>query len=59
MLGVTRPSVSVAAHTLQIAGLIRYRRGEVTVLDREGLEESACECYAAVRNEYERLLPRS
>jgi len=56
MLGVSRPSVSVAAYTLQMAGLIRYRRGEITVLDREGLEESACECYAAVRKEYEQLV---
>jgi CRP-like cAMP-binding protein len=59
MLGVTRPSVSVAAHTLQMAGLIRYRRGQITVLDREALEESACECYASVRKEYERLLGRT
>ena len=56
MLGVTRPSVSVAAHTLQAAGLITYRRGSVTVLDRQGLEEASCECYATVHNEYERLM---
>jgi CRP-like cAMP-binding protein len=56
MLGVTRPSVSVAARTLQEAGLITYRRGEITVLDRQGLEESACECYAAVQREYARLV---
>ena len=56
MLGVTRPSVSVAARTLQNAGLIRYRRGEITVLDRGGLEESSCECYAVVQREYARLV---
>jgi CRP-like cAMP-binding protein len=56
MLGVTRPSVTVAARTLQEAGLIRYRRGQITVLDRNGLEEASCECYATVRREYERLV---
>lgn len=49
MLGVQRPTVTVVARTLQGAGLIRYRRGAVVVLDRAGLEEAACECYAAVR----------
>jgi CRP-like cAMP-binding protein len=56
MLAVTRPSVSVAAHTLQAAGLIRYRRGSIAILDRPGLEEASCECYAAVRAEYARLM---
>lgn len=59
MLGVTRPSVSVAARTLQSAGLITYRRGEITVLDREALEEASCECYMVVRQEYERLISPS
>jgi len=59
MLGVTRPSVTVAAGTLQAAGLITYRRGQVTILDRPGLEEASCECYAVVRSEYEKLLPSS
>jgi CRP-like cAMP-binding protein len=45
MLGATRPTVSVVAGTLQRAGLITYRRGVVTILDREALEEAACECY--------------
>jgi CRP-like cAMP-binding protein len=45
MLAVRRPTVSVAAGALQAAGLIRYRRGHVEVLDREGLEDAACECY--------------
>jgi CRP-like cAMP-binding protein len=52
MLGVQRPTVTVVARTLQGGGLIRYRRGTVTVLDREALEEAACECYAAVRATY-------
>jgi CRP-like cAMP-binding protein len=57
MLGVRRASVTLAASTLQQAGLIRYRRGELTVLDRAGLEDVACECYGVVRSEFERLLP--
>jgi CRP-like cAMP-binding protein len=56
MLGVTRPSVTVAARTLQQAGLIRYTRGQITVLDRDGLEEATCECFQATRNAYERLV---
>ena len=56
MLGVRRASVSVVAATLQNAGVIRYRRGIIDVLDRAGLEESSCECYGVVREEYERLL---
>jgi CRP-like cAMP-binding protein len=57
MLGVTRPSVTVAAGILQTAGLITYRRGRVIIIDRPRLEEASCECYAMVRGEYERLLP--
>lgn len=45
MLGVHRPAVSIAAGTLQQAGFIRYRRGQLTVVDRQGLESAACECY--------------
>jgi CRP-like cAMP-binding protein len=56
MLGVRRVGVTQAAGRLQAAGLIDYRRGHITVLDRPGLEESACECYVTVRNEYDRLL---
>ena len=56
MLGVRRASVSVAAGALQTAGLISYSRGRVTILDREGLENAACECYRIIRNEYDRLL---
>ena len=56
MLGVRRAGVTVAAGALQRAGLIRYRQGQVTILDREGLEGASCECYPAVRDEYARLL---
>lgn len=57
MLGVRREGVTEAAGHLQKAELIRYRRGHITVLDRAGLEHRACECYAVVKNEYDRLLP--
>jgi CRP-like cAMP-binding protein len=57
MLGVQRTTVTVVARTLQAAGLIRYRRGVVDILDRDSLEGIACECYGAVRRNYERLLP--
>ena len=57
MLGVRREGVTEAALSLQQAGLIRYARGRITVLDREGLEKRTCECYAVVKNEYDRLLP--
>lgn len=57
MLGVRRVGVTEAAGRLQRAGLIRYRRARITVLDRNALEERACECYAVVRKEYDRLLP--
>jgi len=59
MLGVRREGVTEAAGQLQTAGLIRYRRGHITVLDRDRLEQRACECYAVVKNEYDRLLPAS
>ena len=57
MLGVRREGVTEAAMKLQVAGLIRYARGHITVLDRPGLERRTCECYAVVKNEYDRLLP--
>lgn len=57
MLGVRREGVTEAAGMLQKAGLISYTRGHITVLDRPKLEKRVCECYAAVRNEYDRLLP--
>jgi len=57
MLGVRREGVTEAALHLQKAGLIRYVRGHITVLDRKGLEKRTCECYAVVKHEYDRLLP--
>jgi CRP-like cAMP-binding protein len=59
MLGVRREGVTEAALKLQHAGLIQYARGHITVLDRAGLEKRSCECYAVVKKEYDRLLPRS
>ncbi|MBA3774319.1 MAG: Crp/Fnr family transcriptional regulator [Ramlibacter sp.] len=56
MLGVRREGVTEAAGNLQRAGLIRYRRGRIDVLDRPGLEAAVCECYAVVKVEFERLL---
>jgi CRP-like cAMP-binding protein len=55
MLGVTRPSVSAAAGALQQAGLIRYSRGIITVVNRLGLENAACECYRIIEDEFDRL----
>jgi len=56
MLCVYRPSVSVVASTLQQAGMIRYGRGHITVLDRAALEATACDCYGVVNRRFERLL---
>jgi CRP-like cAMP-binding protein len=56
ILGVRREGVSDAAGRLKAAGIIQYSRGEISVLDRAGLEGLSCECYAAVRGECERLL---
>jgi CRP-like cAMP-binding protein len=57
MLGVRREGVTTTALKLQKAGLIKYARGRIHVLDRLGLEERTCECYAVVKKEYDRLLP--
>jgi CRP-like cAMP-binding protein len=59
MLGVRREGVTEAAGNLQDARLIEYSRGRITVLDRAGLEARTCECYAVVKREFDRLLPRS
>lgn len=58
MLGVRREGVTEAALKLARLGLIRYARGHITVLDRAALEARVCECYAVVKKEYDRLLPR-
>jgi CRP-like cAMP-binding protein len=55
MLGVRRSTVSIAAGMLQKAGVIRYQHGRITIMDRAGLEDAACECYEAVAGEYRRL----
>lgn len=56
MLGVRRAGITVAAGALQRAGLIRYRRGTVRVLDRDGLEQVSCECYLKIRDAYARIV---
>jgi DNA-binding transcriptional regulator YhcF (GntR family) len=55
MLGVRRAGVSVAQHALQQDGLIQYARGQVTILDRAGLEEVSCECYAVIRERFDQF----
>jgi CRP-like cAMP-binding protein len=56
MLGVQRTGVSAAAGALQRAGLIGYKRGKVTIIDRRGLARSSCECYGVSKREFDRLL---
>jgi CRP-like cAMP-binding protein len=55
MLGSSRPTVSVIAGTLQGAGLIRYTHGRITITNRDGLEDAACECYGIVRANFDTL----
>jgi len=57
MLGVRREGVTKNAGKLHDAGLIKYHRGRITVLDRPGLEVRCCECYQVVKTEFDRLLP--
>lgn len=57
MLGVRREGVTAAAGRLQASGMIRYRRGHISVLERSKLQAQSCECYAVVQREYDRLLP--
>jgi Mn-dependent DtxR family transcriptional regulator len=56
MLGVHRPSVSLVASAFQQAGLIRYSRGRMSILNRQGLDELACECYGIVSQQVKHLL---
>lgn len=56
ILGANRKSVTLAAQHMQNAGLISYRRGTIQVLDRAGLEEASCECYAIVRERFDAFL---
>jgi Mn-dependent DtxR family transcriptional regulator len=61
LLGVRREGITEAAHKLQAAALINYRRGNIMVLDRKGLEKKSCECYRVIRQQYKglhRKLPR-
>jgi CRP-like cAMP-binding protein len=58
MLGVRRTTVTVVANSLQLAGLIRYHRGQIEIVDREGLEARACECYEAIRRQLDQVAPK-
>lgn len=57
MLGVQRPSVTIVAHAMQKAGLIRYSRGVIAITNRKGLEDAACECYGIVKRAFDEILP--
>jgi CRP-like cAMP-binding protein len=56
MLGVGRPTVSMAAHTLQMAGVLRYTRGKIQITNVDGIQDCACECYRTIKGHYARLL---
>jgi len=58
MIGARRNSVSLVANTLQQANVIHYSRGHIEITNLEGLSQTACECYAAVKAQYDRLLRR-
>ena len=57
MLGVHRPTVSIASQSLQSSGCITYKRGVITIVDRDRLAKAACSCYDAIQSEYRRLVP--
>ena len=59
MLGVRRTTVTVVAGVLQEAGLIRYRRGYVEIIDRLGVDQAACECYRVIRKRTDQDLPKA
>ena len=59
MLGCQRTTVTLVAHTLQAAGILRYRRGKVQILNSDTLQEAACECYAQTKQRFERIFPSS
>jgi CRP-like cAMP-binding protein len=59
MLGVRRTTVTVVANSLQVAGLIRYHRGTIEIIDREGLGAKACECHEAIRRQIDQVTPGS
>lgn len=59
LIGVQRNAVSIVAHALQRAGIIRYSRGHIYIKNAEGLRETSCECYDAVKSQHQRLLSRS
>jgi CRP-like cAMP-binding protein len=59
MLGSRRSTVTVTAQALQEAGMIEYRRGKVTIVDRPKFESAACECYRIVKDSHDRLMPKS
>jgi hypothetical protein len=56
MLGSRRATVTLSAGILQAAGLIQYQRGQVTIIDRDGLEAIACECYAVIKRELDEVI---
>lgn len=59
MLGAHRPGVSIAASNMKEAGIISYRRGNITICNRKGLEKTACECYKIIKREYDSYLNSS
>ena len=59
MLGVRRTTLTLIAQDLQTAGLIRYRRGRIEIVDRNGLEAKACECYGVIRRQSEAVFPQA